>query len=792
MHATGRHFPPVERCASVLALLLGGVACLAQAPAPAPVGRAVISDVIIQGNRQVPTETIRAQIKTRPGAEYKPEVVQEDVRTLYATRQFANVRAQEEQDGPGRVKIYFYVRDLRSTVEEVVYQGAKHLGKDDELAQLTGVRKGAPLNPYANKVACKHIVQKLNEDGRPFATCDLLSGGEEGDTRVVFNITEGPKVKVGGISFVGNTFVSGPVLQTHINSSNGPLRLGVFGTPFNRAMVEDDVNKLITYYRSFGFHDVHVSPEVRWAQDGSHVHLVFHIAEGTRYRVQGVPTVEGVKFMPAEVLTAMSKVKANDYYNQQTIDGDLTRIKDYIGYMGREVRAQAIPVWSRDVPGLVTVQYEVEEKPPARVGQIFIIGNDRTRQNVILRQVPLYPGQVLTYPDLRVAERNLARLNIFTVSPDGATRPTVSVRDNPYDPDSEYKDVVINVQEDNTGSLMFGLGVNSDIGLTGSIVLNERNFDITRPPTSFDDLLNGTAFRGAGQEFRVEAVPGTQLQRYSISWREPFLFDTPYSLQTSGYYYQRFYNEYEEERLGFRVTVGRKLSQFWSASAGVRVEDVGVHSVSVFAPVDYQSVVGDNFQVGFRGGATRDTRDNFLHPASGSLLDLSFEEMTGDHTFPLANIDFAKYFTTYRRNDGSGAHVLVFHNQFGWAGSNTPVYERFFAGGFRTIRGFQFRGVGPDINGFKVGGDFLLLNSVEYQIPVDARSNIYFVTFVDGGTVTPNIGHIDDYRVSAGFGLRFVVPMLGPVPIALDFGFPIVKGPFDNTQVFNFWMGFSR
>jgi outer membrane protein assembly complex protein YaeT len=789
MYVTGRHFRPIERCASLLALLLGGAACLAQAPAPS--GRPVISDVIIQGNRQVSADRIRAQIKTRPGADYNPEVVQEDVRSLYATRQFANVRAQEEQDGPGRVRVYFYVRELRSTVEEVVYQGNKHLGKDDDLAQLTGVRKGAPLNPYANKVACKRIVQKLNEEGRPFATCDLLSGGEEGDTRVVFNITEGPKAKVGKVEFVGNTFVPGPVLQTHVNSSNGPLHLGVFGTPFSRAMIEEDANKLITYYRSFGFHDVHVSPEVRWSDTG-HVTVVFHIEEGIRYRVQGVPTVEGVKFMPGEVFTAMSKVKAGDYYNQQTIDGDLTRIKDYIGYMGREVRAQAIPVWSSEVPGLVNVQYEVEERPPARVGQVFIIGNERTRQNVILRQVPLYPGQVLTYPDLRVAERNLARLNIFTVSPDGATRPTVQVRDNPADPDSEFKDVVINVQEDNTGSLMFGLGVNSDIGLTGSIVLNERNFDITRVPTSFDDFLNGTAFRGAGQEFRIEAVPGTQLQRYTISWREPFLFDTPYSLQTSGYYYQRFYNEYEEERLGFRVTVGRKLSQYWSASVGTRVEDVGVHSVSVFAPVDYQSVVGDNFQVGFRAGATRDTRDNFLHPTSGSLFDVSFEEMTGDHTFPLANVDLANYFTTYRRNDGSGAHVLAFHNQVGWAGANTPVYERFFAGGFRTIRGFQFRGVGPDVNGFKTGGDFLLLNSVEYQIPVDARSNLYFVTFVDGGTVTPRIDHIDDYRVSAGFGLRFVVPMLGPVPIALDFGFPIVKGPFDNTQVFNFWMGFSR
>jgi outer membrane protein assembly factor BamA len=148
--------------------------------------------------------------------------------------------------------------------------------------------------------------------------------------------------------------------------------------------------------------------------------------------------------------------------------------------------------------------------PPARlarVGQIFIIGNERTRHDVILRQVPLYPGQVLSYPDMKAAERNLERLHIF------ATTPRVTVVDNSADLDSPYKDILITVQEANTGSLLFGLGVSSDTGLTGSIVLNERNFDITKIPTSIDDFLNGSAFRGAGQEFRMEADPGTELLR---------------------------------------------------------------------------------------------------------------------------------------------------------------------------------------------------------------------------------------------------------------------------------------
>ncbi|MGH9676123.1 MAG: BamA/TamA family outer membrane protein, partial [Candidatus Acidiferrum sp.] len=151
-----------------------------------------------------------------------------------------------------------------------------------------------------------------------------------------------------------------------------------------------------------------------------------------------------------------------------------------------------------------------------------------------------------------------------------------------------------------------------------------------------------------------------------------------------------------------------------------------------------------------------------------------------------------KYFTTYQRADGSGKQVLAFRSLFAVAGGNTPVYERYYAGGFRSLRGFEFRGVGPDVNGFKVGGDFMFLNSLEYQYPIKANDQIYLVSFIDTGTVESTAVNIKDYRVSAGFGVRFTVPLLGPVPIALDFGFPIVKGPQDNTQVFSFFLGFTR
>jgi outer membrane protein assembly complex protein YaeT len=762
--------------------------------APSPNGKVLVADVIVNisngsGPPRVSVQQIQAMLKTRPGSEYSPEVVEEDVRTLYATRQYANIAVDRRVESDGRVTVYFSVREYPGKVERIIYNGARHL-KDKDLEELTGLRAGGPCNPVANRMACQAIVRKLNEEGRPFASCDLVKGALPEDTEIIFNINEGDKVCVRSINFTGNTFVSGPVLKTHINSSGKFLGLFRFTGTYVPAMVDNDITKLEEYYRTFGYLDVRVGREVTYDPNGRDVDVTYHINEGLRYHLATTPAVQGPRYLPAEQLAQLCQVKQGDLYDENKLKADCSRMKDYIGYLGREARAEPQVVFQKDTPGVVVVNYQVEEKPPARVGQIFIVGNERTRQNVILRQVPLYPGQPLEYPNLRQAERNLQRLGIFESSPDGSVKPTVMVI-NP-ESDSDFKDILVEVKEANTGSLIFGVGVNSDAGLTGSIVLNERNFDITRFPTSLDDLLSGNAFRGAGQEFRLEAMPGTQVQRYTATFREPFLFDSPYSLTTTGYYLQRQYDEYLEGRTGGSVTIGRKLNQYWSASVGVRVENVNVSGVIAGEPVDYTSVVGDHFQAGFKGTVTRDTTDSYLRPTEGSKMSVSYEEVVGDFSFPLFNFDYNRYFTTYQRADGSGRHVLVFHSFLGIAGDNTPVWERFFAGGFRSIRGFAFRGVGPSENGFELGGDFMLLNSLEYQIPVKANDQIYMVTFVDTGTVEPEAFELKDYRVSAGVGIRFTVPMLGPVPIALDLGFPIVKGPGDHEQVFSFWLGFTR
>jgi outer membrane protein assembly factor BamA len=194
--------------------------------------------------------------------------------------------------------------------------------------------------------------------------------------------------------------------------------------------------------------------------------------------------------------------------------------------------------------------------------------------------------------------------------------------------------------------------------------------------------------------------------------------------------------------------------------------------------------------LGLRGGLTRDTRDSFIFPTTGSVLDFGYEQVLGDYTFPIGTAEFTKFFSSQylQRRDGSGKHVVALRSQVSVAGQDAPVFERFYAGGFRSLRGFSFRGVGPSVNGLFTGGTFALLNTVEYQIPLTAKDNLFFVTFVDHGTVERDVS-IKDYRVAVGFGFRIQIPALGPVPVAFDFAFPLNRRDEDHEQMFAFYIG---
>jgi outer membrane protein insertion porin family len=348
-------------------------------------------------------------------------------------------------------------------------------------------------------------------------------------------------------------------------------------------------------------------------------------------------------------------------------------------------------------------------------------------------------------------------------------------------------------QETETGRFMFSAGINSEAGLIGSIVVDEQNFDWQRAPRSWADIRNGTAFRGRGQRFRVEAMPGTEVQRYMVTFTEPYLLDSQVSLNLNGFYYTRFYNEWDEQRIGGRAALGYALTHDLSVSGAVRYAHVTISDPILGAPPDLLDALGESDLYGFMGQLTHDTRDSTFLPTEGHLLSMSFEQVLGTYQYPRAEIDFRKYFMLHERPDGSGRHVLSVKGTTSYTGDNTPIYEHYFAGGFSTIRGFRFREASPRVGGVVVGGEYSVLASAEYMFPITANDMVRGVVFCDTGAVQPTIDNWQDrYRVAPGFGLRITIPAMGPAPIALDFAFPIVKEDGDREQIFSFFIGFLR
>lgn len=358
-------------------------------------------------------------------------------------------------------------------------------------------------------------------------------------------------------------------------------------------------------------------------------------------------------------------------------------------------------------------------------------------------------------------------------------------------------DVIFQGQETQTGRLMLGVGVNSDAGLVGNIVLDERNFDWRRPPRSWEDIRNGTALRGAGQRFRIDASPGSEVNRYLASFQEPYLFDSPISLGLSGSYFDRRFRDWDEQRLGGRVSLGWQwVEHDLSAALSYRGENVNVSDVRPGAPPDLTSLAGDNQLHGFRLTVVNDTRDSTFLPTQGHYFEVSGEQVIGTFDYPRLTADFRKYWLMRERPDHSGRHVLSASTVVGYSGTQTPVYDRFFAGGFSTMRGFDFRGASPVFltgsgDSFEIGGDFQWLNSVQYLFPITADEMLHGVVFCDFGTVEEEV-EIDDFRVAPGVGLRVTVPAMGPAPIALDFAWAVNHADFDDREVFSFSLGFSR
>lgn len=365
-----------------------------------------------------------------------------------------------------------------------------------------------------------------------------------------------------------------------------------------------------------------------------------------------------------------------------------------------------------------------------------------------------------------------------------------------WTPDSYFEraDVDIYVSDTQTGRFNFGGAYNSENGIVGQFTIDEKNFDIMRWPRSFREITDGTAWRGGGQTFRLELVPGANLERYLVSITEPNLLGSEITLNASAYLFDRNYFDWDEHRAGGKFAIGRQLTPYLSINSGIRLESVTVDNPRLDTSSELNNSLGTSNLYLANVGIVRDTRDNIMQATTGSLFTLNFSQAFGDYSYSRGDIDLKTYKLLYQRPDGSGRHTVSFGTKLGFTGNSTPIFENYFAGGFSTLRGFDFRGASPLQGGVRVGGEFQWLNSVEYMFPITASDSVKGVLFCDYGTVEEDIEiTADNFRVAPGFGFRVSMPGAGiGAPLAFDFAFPVASAEGDDEKVFSFYLGVLR
>ena len=403
---------------------------------------------------------------------------------------------------------------------------------------------------------------------------------------------------------------------------------------------------------------------------------------------------------------------------------------------------------------------------------------------------PLVPQNGLTSPNIGAPNTLNSSVQPFEQGGNGEI---------PYYPAADFADLDVTIAQTNTGRINIGGAFNSDNGVVGQFTIDEKDFDIRRVPRSFGDILDGTAFRGAGQQFRLELVPGREIQRYLVSFTEPYFLNTDFSFSASGYFFDRRFEDYDENRRGGRFNFGRRLSPDLSISAGLRFERVEIDADQEdrdVSPTLDANVGESNLNIA-NIGLIRDTRDHPFLPTAGSYLSATYSQAFGDFDYSRGDVEYRRYRLIYQRPDRSGRHTVSFGSKLGVSGSDTPLFENYFAGGFSTIRGFDFRGASPAEGGdeeIRVGGRFQWLNTLEYMFPITADDMVKGVLFCDFGTVEQDVTiNSENFRVAPGFGFRVHMPAAGiGAPLAFDFAFPVSSAEFDEERVFSFYLGVLR
>jgi outer membrane protein insertion porin family len=725
------------------------------------------------GAKTVDEARLRNLMTTKSGTVYRAESLDNDIKALYESGLVDDVRFLAEPVGDNVILIAEVT--TRPGLGGVGFVG-NSIFSDQKLAKESKVKAGGALSDEQILEARRNIEKYYQGYGYPDVTVThrTQATGQPGLSDLIFVIDEGQKNEVRKISFEGNTTFTDLELRKEMKvKPKGWFSWLTKSGRFESDQLDADLDAILDFYRSRGFLRVS-SPGISRVPvgDGS-VDLVINIVEGERYTVAGVGFGKMTVFKPEELYPSLTLV-GDAPYSSKKMRADITMIRSFYGSRGY-ADVLVTPDIRDAGPNRVNIVYKITEGSRFRVGRVNIAGNTKTQDKVIRREIPLKPGDQFNTVELETTKTRLENLQYFS-----------EVQANGSPGGAGYRDVNVLVEEKATGSVGVGVGFSSIDSVVGFLTLEQTNFDVFNPWN----------FTGGGQRFSMNLRAGNERSDFSVSLVEPWFMDQQLALGGELFYRESSYfsDNFDQTNIGGALSLRKPLGPRSSIKGEYRLETINIDSDinnnSFFTPAGIpdgnnsqfaeQRIGGDYLRSAVAVNYIYDSRDSVIQARGGHKVDLGmvFAGLGGDvETFTIS-AQGVKYWNlkwdTILSLNGEVAVVDTF-------GDDVPIFERMYLGGGRTLRGFEFRNVGPRDLGYTndvFGGNSLGYATVEYSVPV--IESVRAVVFSDSGFVNADSWDLNpgDIYSDVGLGIRLKLP-ISPLPLALDYAIPVVtpSGP---------------
>jgi outer membrane protein insertion porin family len=732
---------------------------LGVAGAGAQEGQRVIA-VEVQGAKTVAQETVLSKVQTKPGMPYDPSVISEDIRRIFALGYFADVKADVQEVAEG-LQLIFLVEE-KPTIKDIDVKGHRAL-RESRVLELFAAAKGDLYDARVVKEGVDKVKAEYHRKG--FAQTEVLSDvqvdSQDNTATIYLLVNEGPKLRIRDILVEGNAAFSDRQVFKVLKTKR---KRWFFSTTYSEQVIEEDMERVKAFYRKHGYQDVDASHEVYQDPAGKGLLIHVKVTEGLQHRV-GQVAVEGTVLFPETEIRKLLTLKPGAVYNQEGLQEDLRLMKEYYGDRGY-INAEVTPDTQLDPDTKrVDVTYHITEHELVYINRIDVQGNLHTKDVVVRRELRVYPGEAFDGKKIHKSIDRLYNLGYFEeVAVD--TEPTAA---------ANKEDLVVKVKETKTGSFSFGGGFSSVDRLMGLVELEQRNFDITNFPR----------FTGAGQDLLLRVEVGTVRRYFDVAFTEPWIFGYPLSFGVDVFNRTRLRSQhlgfaYEEERRGGGVRFGKEFFDLLKVNTSYQFFQTEISDVPSEASPDLRAEEGRSDVSVLGVDVAADWRNSRFDPTQGLYLsssaDLAGDGLGGDEDFYRVQGGASHYLPHGDRFVFESRLRAGLVNEYGDS-SDVPIFERFFAGGSNTIRGFRERRVGPTdpSTNDPIGGETILVGTLEEVLTVikdeRGRSILRASVFYDVGNVWRRLNDFGtSFKSGAGVGARVNTP-IGPV--RLDVGFPV-------------------